>query len=88
MISRPLSITMGVFHGSALGPLLFTVFSNDLSLYVGDAAAFQYADDTHILVSGPRDDLSGLISRKEASLSSLGAWLVPMPSKSTQLKFT
>lgn len=74
VLSRPLPNTMGVFQGSALGPLLFTVFTNDLSLYVGDAIAFQYADDTQILVSGPRNDLRGLTSRMEASLASLNAW--------------
>ena len=65
---------MGVFQGSALGPLLFTVFSNDLSLYADDAVAFQYADDTQILVSGPRNDLTGLTSRMEVSLASLNVW--------------
>ena len=74
VLSRPLPNTMGVFQGSALGPLLFTVFSNDLSLYSGDAVAFQYADDTQVLVSGPRNDLGGLIARMEASLASLNAW--------------
>ena len=74
VLSRPLPNTMGVFQGSALGPLLFTVFYNDLSLYAGDAVAFQYADDTQVLVSGPRNDLSDLISSMEASLASLNFW--------------
>ena len=74
VLSRPLPNTMGVFQGSALGPLFFTVFSNDLSLYLGDADVFQYADDTQILVSGPQNDLGGLISRMEASLASLDTW--------------
>ena len=74
VLSQPLPNTMGVFQGSALGPLLFTVFSNDLSLYAGDASVFQYADDTQVLVSGPRGDLRGLIARMEASLSSLNNW--------------
>lgn len=72
--SRPLPNNMGVFQGSALGPLLFTVFSNDLSLHAGGAVTFQYADDTQILVSGPRNDLTGLTSRMEASLASLNEW--------------
>ena len=46
VLSRPLSNTMGVFQGSVLGPLLFTIFSCNLSLYAGDAEVFQYADDT------------------------------------------
>ena len=67
VMSRPLHNTMGVFQESALGPLLFTVFSNDLSLYFGDAADFQYADDTQQFVSGLQNDLDRLISRVEAS---------------------
>ena len=74
VLSGPLPNNMGVFQVSALGPLLFTIFANDLSLYTGDAVAFQYADDTQILVSGPRNDLRGLTSRMEASLSSLNIW--------------
>ena len=74
VLSQPLPNSMGVFQGSALGPLLFTVFSNDLSLYSEDAAVFQYADDTQLLVSGPLNDLRGLISRMEVSLASLDHW--------------
>ena len=74
MLSRPLPNDMGVFQGSALGPLLFTVFSNNLSLYAGEAEVFQYADDTQVLVSGPASDLGFLISRMEASLASLNDW--------------
>ena len=43
---------MGVFQGSVLGPLLFTIFLNDLSLHSEGALVFQYADDTQVLVSG------------------------------------
>ena len=74
VLSRPLPNDMGVFQGSALGPLLFTVFSNNLSLYAGEAEVFQYADDTQVLVSGPANDLGFLISRMEASLASLNEW--------------
>ena len=74
VLSKPLPNNMGVFQGSALGPLLFTVLSNDLSLYAEDAVTVQYADDTQILLSGPRNDLGALISRMEASLVSLNAW--------------
>ena len=74
VLSRPLPNDMGVFQSSALGPLLFTVFSNNLFLYAGEAEVFQYADDTQVLVSGPASDLGFLISRMEASLASLNDW--------------
>ena len=45
-ISTSLAIRQGIFQGSALGPVLFCAFANDLSLYVTDAQVVQYADDT------------------------------------------
>ena len=65
---------MGVFQGSALGPLLFTVFANDMSLFAPDVDVYQYADDTQILVSGPMSDLQTVVSRLETSLASLDLW--------------
>ena len=73
-VSPPLPNGMGVFQGSALGPLLFSVFANDLSLYAGDAQVLQYADDTQVLVTGKKSDLHTLISSLESSLASLDAW--------------
>ena len=73
-LSRPLRNGIGVFQGSALGPLLYTVFANDLSHHALDAHVIQYADDTQILVSGSKDSISVLISRMESSLTSLDVW--------------
>ena len=65
---------MGVFQGSALGPLLFTVFANDLSLFTAEARVVQYADDTQVIVSGKKNELPSLIAKMEASLASLDIW--------------
>ena len=73
-LSQPLPNAMGVFQGSALGPLLYTVFANDLSFYAPDAHVVQYADDTQVLVSGSRGDLTELVSRMESCLASLDLW--------------
>jgi len=73
-ISPPLPNTMGVFQGSALGPLLFTVFANDLSLFAAGACVVQYADDTQVVVSGKKDELPSLITMMETSLASLDEW--------------
>ena len=65
---------MGVFQGSALGPLLFSVFANDLSLYADGATVVQYADDTQVMVTGKKSELSALISSLEKSLASFDKW--------------
>ena len=73
-VSPPLPNTMGVFQGSALGPLLFTVFANDLSLFTAEARVVQYADDTQVIVSGKKNELPSLIAKMETSLASLDIW--------------
>ena len=73
-VSPPLPNNMGVFQGSALGPLLFSVFANDLSLHAADAKVLQYADDTQVIVSGKKSELPALISNMENSLASLDKW--------------
>ena len=71
---------MGVYQGSALGPLLFTVFGNDMSLFAADASVVQYAGDTQVIVSGKKNKLQSLIWKMETSLTSLtyGSALTPL----------
>ena len=73
-ISTALPNNMGVFQGSALGPLLYTVFSNDLSLFVPGATVVQYADDTQVMVCGKKTALADLTERMEQALASLDLW--------------
>ena len=73
-VSKPLPNTMGVFQGSSLGPLLFTIFASDLSLHAPDAHVTQYADDTQILMSDIKHNLPSLIQRMESTLTSLASW--------------
>ena len=73
-VSAPLPNTIGVYQGSALGPLLFTVFANDLSLYAAGARVVQYADDTQVIVTGKKNDIPSLVKKMESSLASLDQW--------------
>ena len=72
--SHSLPNNVGVFQGSSLGPLLYSIFSNDLSLFAEDATVVQYADDTQILISGKKSELQNTIKRMELILSSLDTW--------------
>ena len=41
---------IGVYQGTALGPLMFSIFVNDMSLFTySDVLITQYADDTQVL---------------------------------------
>ena len=86
-ISAPRPIKQGVFQGSSLGPLLFTVFANDLSLHAGGAFVVQYADDTQVVVSGTKSDFPAMISHLEQALASLDAYFRSSGLKVNESKF-
>ena len=65
---------MGVFQGSALGPLLFNIFANDLALFSEGAELVQYADDIQLMVSGDKSNLKALTARMENALAGLNDW--------------
>ena len=72
--SAPLPNNVGIFQGSSLGPLLYCVFANDLSLFAEDAVVVQYADDTQILVSGKKSEIRNVVAHMERVLASLDIW--------------
>lgn len=72
--SKKLPNSVGVFQGSALGPLMYSIFANDLSLFANDASVVQYADDTQILVSGKKTQFQNVVSHMERVLASLDLW--------------
>ena len=89
-LSEPLPNPIGTYQGTALGPLLYSVFSNDMSLYASeDACIVQYADDTQVLVSGRPGDIGALTGSMERNLAQLSHWFgkngMKINAKKTQL---
>ena len=72
-LSSPLAVLSGVPQGSILGPVLFTLYINDLPSCVDVCKVMMYADDTVIFFSAP------LISEIELQLNleliNLSEWL-------------
>ena len=83
---------IGCISGQAtsLAPLLYSIFSNDLSLHVGhNVNIIQYADDTQIIVTGHKRDIVYLVQRMESALCTLFQWFnknqMKVNSSKTQL---
>ena len=67
------SVLGGIPQGSALGPLLFLVYVNDMPLQVKDGGLVQFADDTCIICSGKtRKEVSEMLC---SDLCSLSSWI-------------
>lgn len=73
-ISAALPNPIGTYQGSALGPLLYSIYANDMPLYADDATIVQYADDTQVLVSGRPGDIRAVTGSLERNLSHLSNW--------------
>ena len=67
--------SIGVFQGGSLSCILYSVFTNELSLYVPEGVrVVQFADDTQLLVSGKEGDLPRIIALMERALACVYQW--------------
>lgn len=69
-----LTVHCGVPQGSLLGPLLFSLFINDLPLCLSDASCRLYADDAQLYISGPMSQLNPLIAKLNDDLDGVLFW--------------
>ena len=72
-VSDPLIITTGVPQGFILGPLLFTIYMNDLPKCLEHCKTNMYADDTAICVSA--SDKAGVTKLMQDDLINVNDWL-------------
>ena len=67
-ISGKENVNYGVPQGSILGPILFSIYVNDLVEKIDACSMIQYADDTQFLQADTIENLGNLISNTENAL--------------------
>ena len=74
--STTVPITHGVVQGSILGPVLFLLFTNDLSSFLRDTKTVLYADDVQFIHSALPNQQRELQRDIEATLSKAQRWFI------------
>ena len=73
IVSEPQKINFGVPQASALGPLLFIMYINDISHVVRYSNVEQYDDDTLLYFAG--DTVNIIESNLSSDIDSVTQWL-------------
>ena len=83
-----LPLSHGVPQGSLVGPILFSIFTNDLPSYLPHGRLISYADDTQLLDSMHPQNLSMLKARQEETLLTIQPYFTSNSLKMNPTKTT
>ena len=90
-LSNKLNVDYGAPHGSVLGPILFSIYVNNLAGILNVCSLIQYADDTQFLQTDTVNNLEDLISKTEDALHNVKQYFprngLILNSKKTQCIF-
>ena len=73
-LSEPLPVSSGVPRGSILGPLLFSIYTNDLASIPQKCSTQSYVDDTKLITSFQLKDSLDAITDLKDDLFKIGEW--------------
>ena len=73
-ITDALPLKYGVPQGSILGPVLFTIYVNDLLSVPTHCKSACYVDDSKLYLSFPSSDMSSEIDNLNADLERVSRW--------------
>lgn len=73
-ISSFLPVNRGVPQGCVLGPLIFSMYINDLPTVVKYCSVHIFADDVQLACSAPLNKIDECVSKINSDLSAISRW--------------